>query len=97
MNHLLPVILLNPEKNCKNIGNYATEQQKCPKMDIILKNLGCRQKYTVFWFSLAFLCSILGFRIKSLDKTVLKMWSQNLEKKVLIFASLGVFLKAICT
>ena len=55
--------------------------------------------YTGVWFSTAFYCSMFelsteNIKKKSWDKTVLKMWSQNLEIKMLIFA-INVLLKEL--
>ena len=37
MNQIFLEILLNPWKNCKNIRNYAAEQQKCPKTEKMVR------------------------------------------------------------
>ena len=44
--------------------------------------------YTGVWFSIAFLCSIFELSTENMrknwDRTVLKMWSQNNEKNILL-------------
>ena len=43
-------ILLNPERNCKNIRNYVAKQQKGRKMDKNLKNHDVDTSTMVFGF-----------------------------------------------
>ena len=40
-----------PEKNCKNLKNYAAKQQKSPKMDVICKMHDVDKSTLVFGFN----------------------------------------------